>query len=39
MSHFIDCEFLDTELHDINFNAAIINDLKTKNTTGLVTFQ
>nr|YP_010283223.1 hypothetical protein MKU01_pgp151 [Psammodictyon constrictum]ULD16342.1 hypothetical protein [Psammodictyon constrictum] len=34
-SHFMDCEFLETKLDDINFEATIINDLKTKNTTFL----
>ena len=31
----MDCEFLETKLDDINFEATIINDLKTKNTTFL----
>lgn len=31
----MDCEFLETKLDDINFEATIINDLKIKNTTVL----
>ena len=31
----MDCEFLETKLDDINFEATIKNDLKTKNTTFL----
>ena len=34
-SRFAGCEFLETRLDDINFEATIIRDLKTKNTTGL----
>ena len=34
-SHFMDCEFLETRLDDINFEATVISDLKTKNATVL----
>ena len=34
-SWFADCEFLEAKLDDINFEAIIISDLKTKNKTDL----
>ena len=34
-SWFADCEFLETKLDGINFEATLISDLKTKNMTSL----